>query len=512
MVASPQPRTRPRNTQSAPRGLRERALRWQRAGEMAARRAKIARLPRELRSLDPGAWLLGRPPAHPPGARLAPSPPQLPVLGHFHVFGRGPDRLDRVLDLPRRYGDVVRLRFGGIHAHLVANPDLVQEVLHARNREFDKHTRGTYKLRLVLGLGLLTSEGSFWLRQRRISQPAFHRRKIASFAERMVTAAEEMCDEWREGEAFDVHDAMMRVTLRVVSETLLGTDVTGQAASVGRALDVVIADVNRRVNQLFDVMPPIPTRQNRRFMEAMGTLDDVVLAMIRERRRSGVQRDDLLQMLMDTRDADTGEGMNDAQLRDEVMTIFLAGHETTANALSWSLYLMSRSPEVARRLRAEVQRVLGDRPATFEDLAALQYTRQVVEETLRLYPPAWMIARAPVEDTELGGYFLPKRSLLLLSPWVVHRHPAYWPDPEGFDPDRFAPEARAGHHRFQYFPFGGGPRLCIGNNFALMEAQLILATLAQRWHLELVSGRPVVAEPLVTLRPRGGLWMIPRRP
>ncbi len=479
---------------------------------MASRRARLARLPDELRSLDPGTWLWGRPPSLPPGARLAPSPPPLPLLGHFHAFGRGPERLRKVLTLRERYGDLVRLRFGGIQAHLVASPEIVQEVLHTRNREFDKHTRGTYKLRLVLGLGLLTSEGRFWLRQRRISQPAFHRKKIASFADRMVNAAEETCAEWREGEAFDAHEAMMRLTLRVVSETLLGTAVTNDAATVGAALDVVIADVNRRVNQLVELPPPIPTRHNRRFMEAMGTLDRIVLEIIEERRRSGIERDDLLQMLMDTRDAETGERMDDAQLRDEVMTIFLAGHETTANALSWSLYLLAKSPEVARKLRAEVRGALGDRRATFEDLRALPYTRQVIEEAMRLYPPAWMIARAPVADTELGGYFVPKRNLLLLSPWVVHRHPDYWRDPEGFDPDRFAPEARATHHRFQYFPFGGGPRLCIGNNFALMEAQLVLATLAQRWHLELVPGRDVVAEPLVTLRPRGGLWMTPRRP
>ncbi len=511
MVANPQPHSHSDRTKAAPRSLHERGLGWQRTSAMNARRAKLAKLPRNLSSLDPKTWLLGRSSTHPPGAHLAPSPPQLPVLGHLHVFGHGPARLQNVLALRQRYGDVVRLRLGGIHAHLIANPDLVQEVLHTRNREFDKHTRGTYKLRLVLGLGLLTSEGSFRLRQRRISQPAFHRKKIVSFAERMVNAAQEMCGEWREGEALDVHEAMMRVTLRVVSETLLGTDVTNEAATVGTALDVVIADINRRVNQLFDVMPPIPTRRNRRFMNAMGALDDIVLGIIGERRGARTKQDDLLQMLMDTRDVDTGESMNDAQLRDEVMTIFLAGHETTANALSWSLYLMSKTPEVARKLRAEVQRVLGDRPATCEDLPALQTTRQIVEETLRLYPPAWMIARAPVEDTELGGYFLPKRSLLLVSPWVVHRHPNYWSDPEGFDPDRFSPKARATHHRFQYFPFGGGPRICIGSNFALMEAQLILATLAQRWHLEFVPGRRVVAEPLITLRPRGGLWMTPRR-
>ena len=303
----------------------------------------------------------------------------------------------------------------------------------------------------------------------------------------------------------------MALTLRIVSETLLGTDVTSATSTVGRALDVVIADVNRRVNQLVDVPPPFPTRTNRRFMDAMNVLDEVVLDMIRERRRAGLARDDLLQMLMDTRDADTGEGMSDDQLRDEVMTIFLAGHETTANALSWSLYLLGRSPEVARKLRAEVRHVLGDRPATFDDVPALRYTRQVLDEAMRLYPPAWMIARSPVEDTELGGYFLPARSLLLTSPWVVHRHPDFWTDPEGFDPERFAPEARREQHRFQYFPFGGGPRLCIGNNFATMEAQLILATLTQRWHLELVPGHPVIPEPLVTLRPRGGLWVRPRR-
>lgn len=487
-----------------------------RARAMALERARLARLPTQVRGLELSVealatMLKGHPPA-PPDAKLAPSPPAPALLGHFRTFSEGPDRLHALLELRETYGDVVRLRFGAMTAHLVCDPALVQEVLHTRNREFGKETRGMRKLRLVLGLGLLTSEGSFWLRQRRIAQPAFHRKRIAGFGERMVDAAEDMVAGWRDGDVFDAHHEMMKVTLRIVGETLLGTDVTGNAERIGAAVSHVIEDVNARVNKLVDLGPPFPSRRNLLFERAMDTLDAVVLDMIAERRERGVTGDDLLGMFMEVADEETGERMTDAQLRDEVMTVFLAGHETTANALSWALYLLGTNPEVWRELAAEVDVVLeGGRRASPEDFGRLVYTRQVMEEAMRLYPPAWMIARAPVADTTLGGYFLPAGSLVFLPPWVVHRHPDHWENPERFDPDRFAPGADAGRHRYAYFPFGGGPRQCIGNNFALMEATLILATIARDVRLDLVSDSPIEPEPQITLRPNPGVRVIASR-
>ena len=483
-----------------------------RAKRLYAQRAEQARVPRALRGLDARAlptWLKGAPDV-PPGAKLAPTPPQVPIVGHFASLGTGSERLTNILRMREDYGDVVRLRFGGITAHLFSHPDHLKEIFHTRNKDFDKHTRGMFTLRLVLGRGLLTADGSDWLKHRRIAQPAFHRKKIASWADRMVQAAEDMCSEWSDGDVIDAHTAMMQVTMRVVGETLLGTDVTAEAGSVGKALDVVIPYINRRVNALFHLHPRVPTRRNRAFMRASGTLDDIVMDMIRQRRKSKGDHDDLLQMLMDTRDADTGERMDDAQLRDEVMTIFLAGHETTANALSWALYLLSKNPVAGRELDAEIDRVLAGERAGFAHTRELTYTKQVIEETMRLYPPAWMIARSPVHDTEVGGYFLPSRSLLFLSPWVTHRHPDFWADPEGFDPGRFHPDRRGAIPKYAYFPFGGGPRVCIGNNFALMEAQLILATIRKHWHLHLIPGHPVEPQPQVTLRP-SQLKMVVRR-
>ncbi|HJL01714.1 MAG TPA: cytochrome P450 [Polyangiaceae bacterium LLY-WYZ-15_(1-7)] len=489
-------------------------LRDARVRAMALERARLAQVPRELRGLGLHGFsslLRGRLDA-PPGARLAPSPPSLPIVGNLAALSSGPDRLRALLQLRAEHGDVVRLQFGGLPAHLVSDPDLVGEVLHTRNKVFGKHTRGLHKLRLVLGMGLLTSEGSFWLRQRRIAQPAFHRKRIAGFADRMVQASEDMVGGWEDGAEIDAHHEMMKVTLRIVSETLLGADTRDDAEAVGAAVAHIVEDVNQRVDRLIDVPPIIPTRRNRAFTRSMDTLDRIVLDMIEERRASGERRDDLLSMFMEVRDAETGEAMSDAQLRDEIMTIFLAGHETTANALSWSLYLLGQSPTVARKLRAEVLEVLPEgRPATMEDVPKLTYTKQVLQEAMRLYPPAWMVARAPNEDTELGGYFLPESSLVFVSPWVVHRHPDHWEDPEGFDPERFAPERAKGRHKYAYFPFGGGPRICIGNGFAMMEAQLVLATIVRDWHLDLVPGFPVEAEPVVTLRPKHGLRVRLRR-
>jgi cytochrome P450 len=481
----------------------------ERARRMAEDRAEDARLPPELRALNPSALL--NPIKPPSGAVLAPEPPgALPLLGHARAIslGQGSKSLDKFVELRENHGDVVRLRFASLTVHLVSSPDLIRQVLHEKHRIYTKETRGIYKMRLVLGNGLVTSQGPSWLQNRRIAQPAFAKKRIAGFAETMAKSSQDMVDAWTEGDTIDIHQEMMRVTLRIIGQTMLSADVTDEAERVGEAVSHVIDDINRRVNSIMDIPQQIPTLRNREFQKAMDTLDEVVLGTIEER-RVGEPKNDLLQMFMESVDADTGETMDDAQLRDEVMTIFLAGHETTANALTWALYLLSKNPGVARSVREEVRNVAGDESITAAHTRELDLTKRVLQEAMRLYPPVWMTARSPNVDDTLGGYHIPKGSLVLTSPYVAHRHPDHWEDPEGFDPDRFLEENSKGRHRFAYFPFGGGPRICIGNHFAMMEAQIILATILRNNRLDLVPGANVEMEPVITLRPKDGMRMRP---
>lgn len=428
-----------------------------------------------------------------------------PILGHLREGVTDP--LHAFLRWRAEAGDVARLRLGGLTAHLISDPTLIREVLQERHREFARPIQGRKNLARILGNGLLVSEGDFWLRQRRIAQPAFHRKRIAGFGERMVLAADELGDEWAQRtEPFDVGHDMMRVTLRVVQETLLGVAPSSDAERIGESVSYLIGEINRRFRRV--LLPPEswPTPANRRFARHRATLDEAVHRIIRERRKDGSGGEDLLSMLLEAVDEETGESMDDRQLRDEVMTIFLAGHETTANALTWTFYLLGKHPEVARKLREELDTVLGGRLPTAEDYRALPYTKMIFQESMRLYPPAWILARAPKRDITLGGYAMPAGSRIFASPWVVHRHPDLWPDPEAFDPERFRdPKAI---DPFAYFPFGGGRRMCIGQGFALMEGVLVLATLARRFHLELVPGHVVEPEGQVTLRPKHGVRVV----
>ena len=438
------------------------------------------------------------------GARNpAPGPRGHPLLGSLPEVRRDPIRL--FLESFQQYGEVVRFHFGPMIAHLVSSPAGANHVLAENNKNYGKQTRGYRNLRYVLGNGLLTSEGEVWKRQRRIAQPAFHRQRIAGFGRTMVRAAEDAADSLslRRGEILDLHQEMMRLTLRIVCETLLAYDPTNAADEVGEALAYLLPLANERSSRLFDVPPMFPTRENRKFRRALATLDSVVLQMIAERRKDPADRGDLLSMLIEARDAETGESMNDRQLRDEAMTILLAGHETTANALTYTFLLLSRYPAALRELCAELSQVLGGRSPTLEDLPRLILTRWTLQESMRLYPPAWVVARSANGPDEIGGHEIPARSIVFVSPYVVHRHPRFWSDPEGFDPGRFAKEPQRG----AYLPFGAGPRMCIGNAFASMEAELVLATIAQRIGFELVPGAPVELQPSITLRPRHGVLM-----
>ncbi|GAC1341464.1 MAG: hypothetical protein NVSMB23_13030 [Myxococcales bacterium] len=439
----------------------------------------------------------------------APGPRSFKLLGLLDEVRRRPLRL--FLDCAERYGDVTRLRFGNVVAHLVRGPANVQHVLQTHSRNFGKQTRGFQKLRLVLGDGLLTSEGDFWRRQRRIAQPAFHRARIAGFASEMVRAADECAARLsaaaRAGTPVDVAEEMMRVALQIVSRTLFSADVSGEAHRIGAALDVLLRQANDRMRRAFDLPLSIPTPANRRFLAARRTLDMLVLQLIADRRATGREAPDLLGMLMAARDEETSEAMTDRQLRDEAMTVLLAGHETTAVALTWTWLLLSQHPAEARLLHAELAEVLGGRSPELADLQRLPRTRAVLEESMRLYPPAWVIGRSVAEDDALGGYRIPAGSIVLVSTWAAHRDPRIFENPEAFDPERFLRRPEAQLPRFAYFPFGGGPRVCIGNAFAQMEAQLVLAHLAQRFRLDLVPGHPVDPEPSITLRPRRGMRM-----
>ena len=441
--------------------------------------------------------------------RLPPGPRGHWLWGSLLDFQADP--LRAYTEAARQYGDIVRFRSGPWHSYLVTHPDYVKHVLQDNHRNYNKGALSDAYLKPLLGQGLITSEGDFWLRQRRLMQPAFHKQRLAHFGQTMTDKTLAMLDRWQtyaaSGEPFDVSAEMMRLTLSIVGKTLFSAEVEDTSGEVGRAMEVAQAHVNYRTTHPFSLPERFPTPRNRRFRQAKATFDRILLSIIEERRRSGEDKGDLLGMLLAARDEATGEGMSDQQLRDETVTLFLAGHETTSNTLTWTWYLLSQHPEVARRLREELSRLLGGRTPTVADIPHLKYTTQVLEETMRLYPPAWVITRGAIGPDEIGGYPIPARALISISPYVTHRHPDFWPNPEVFDPERFTPERAADRPRYAYFPFGGGPRQCIGNNFALMEATLLLATIAQAGQLDLAPGHRVALEPLITLRPRYGMRM-----
>jgi cytochrome P450 len=415
----------------------------------------------------------------------------------------------------RDYGDVVRFRAPlGNHWYLVAHPSGIEHVLQTNNANYVKGVINE-PLKLVVGQGLLTSEGSFWLQQRRLIQPAFHRARLAQLADTLTGAALETSTRWEkllpEHEPIDVTREMSRLTLRAVGLALFGAELGRHADAIEESLGVAIEHVNYRMMRPYALPEHIPTPRNRRFVRARWTLEGVVRQLIAQHRKNSDESTfDLLSMLLEVRDEQTGEGMSTRQVRDEVMTLLLAGHETTAMALSWTWYLLSQHPEVERKLHDEVDAALSGRAPTFEDLPKLSYTRMVLEESIRLYPPAWAISRQPLQDDVIDGFCIEAKAPLMLLPYITHRHPEFWDRPETFDPERFTPENVAKRPRYAYFPFGGGPRLCIGREFALMEAQLILATLAQRYRLELLPGAKVLPMPLITMRPVGRLRMMLR--
>jgi cytochrome P450 len=416
------------------------------------------------------------------------------------------DALDFFTNLARTYGDISCCRVAGERLFLVNDPRLIRDILVTHNSNFTK-SRGLERSKRVLGQGLLTSEGAVHLRQRRLMQPAFHRDRIAGYGDLMAGYADRMRNGWTDGATLDIARDMNRLTLSIVGKTLFDVDVESQAAAVGEALTAVMDSFWMMLLPFAGVLERLPVPTLRRARLARGRLDAIIYRMIADRRASGRDHGDLLSMLLAAQDEEDGVGMTDQQVRDESMTIFLAGHETTANALTWTWYLLSGAPDVEATLHAEVDQVLQGRLPTMRDLASLPCVERVVTESMRLYPPAWIIGRRALNDYPLGDYVAPARSILVMSPYVMQRDPRFYADPERFDPDRWTPAFRTALPKFAYFPFGGGPRQCIGESFAMMELSLLVATIAQQWRLRLVPGHPVVPQPLITLRAKHGMRM-----
>jgi cytochrome P450 len=436
---------------------------------------------------------------YPPGPRRA-----FPLSGLF-AYRRGP--LPFFQNLAQQYGDISYFRLGPQEAFFLNHPDYIKAVLVTNQHQLHKGL-ALQRAKRLLGEGLLTSEGEFHRRQRRLAQPAFHRARIASYAAIMTRYASQIRDTWRDGNKLDMSEEMMRLTLGIVGKTLFDADVVSEAKQVGESMTVVMDLFNTISIPFFELLQKLPLPQLRRFDAAKVKLDAIIYRMIEERRRSGEDRGDLLSMLLLAQDTEGDGGqMTDEQLRDEVMTIFLAGHETTANALTWTWYLLSQNPEVEARLHSEIDQVLGGRLPTAEDVPQLKYTEMVLAESMRLYPPAWALGRLAITDLEIGGYVVPRKSLVLMSQFVMHRDPRYFTEPLRFDPERWTAEARESRPQFSYFPFGGGPRRCIGEGFAWMEGVLLIAALAQQWQMELAPNHPVALKPVITLRPKHGMRM-----
>ncbi|QSA98762.1 cytochrome P450 [Methylococcus sp. EFPC2] len=438
----------------------------------------------------------------------APVPPGLPLLGNLLEFRAG--AYQAMQNWHKRHGDLVHFRLGPRSFYLASHPDLVEEILIARPEQFVKmytpaQPRG---LALVLGQGLVTSTGALWKRQRRLIQPLFVRSRVTEYADEIVAAGRVLLQRWQAlapAASLDIGAEMMSTTLEVITRTMFNASVQDHLERLAPAFSTVLQYAADDVRLPLRIPQWLPTPRNRAFRYAMGVLDGLVYELIEERRRAGTPRDDLLDRLMRARDEETGEPMSDEQIRDEVLTIFAAGHETTAVTLTWVCYLLAAHPQVAARLEAEVDEVLGNREPTLDDIPRLIWTRAVVDEAMRLYPPAAVLIRKNTGETSLGGYRIRKDGLVIVNVANIHRHPGFWEMPDAFSPERFLADAAKPAHRLAYMPFGAGHRVCIGNAFALTESVLLLAMMARHHRFDLAPGQSVDPEIEVTLRPRGGL-------
>ncbi len=438
-------------------------------------------------------------------APLPPGPKGHPILGVMPEFNR--DTLGFITRC-RDYGDVVRARFLYVTAYFLYHPDDIEHVVSTNARNFVKSMalRSNFFHRLV-GNGLLTSEGEMWKRQRRLAQPAFHRQRISAYGDVMVDYAQRMIARWRAGEVRDIHREMMRLTLEIVVRTLFNADVSQDADKVGRVLSQIVKPFASQATIKWILDNRLPTTTHRRFHREAQEIDDIVYRIIAERRVSGLDQGDLLSMLLEAQDED-GSQMTDKQLRDEVMTLFLAGHETTALTLSWTWYLLAQNPLVEQKFHTELHDVLGGRLPTLGDLPRLKYTDMIAREAMRLYPPAYGLGREAIEECEIGGFRVPRKTQIFMFQWATQRDPRFFPEPDAFQPERWTEEFANGLPKYAYFPFGGGPRFCIGNTFAMMEILFVLATIGQKFRLSLLPNHPVSLLPAMSLRPRDGIRVV----
>lgn len=440
-------------------------------------------------------------------------PKSRPIIGFIPEMRKDPLRF--LTEVALKFPRLAQFKIGGQKIFLVSDPEYVRHILLDNFKNYEK-LFAYDKLYPIFGKGLLTSNGDFWKRQRKLTQPAFHRERLQGFAKAMSDRTEAMLKRWEsfasEKKCFELGDETRTITMDIVTKTMFGIDSSQASKMVAEAIEIILAFT---YDQVFSTFGPLknllPTQRNRKFKQACTTMHNLIYSIIAERRKLNVDTGDLLSMYMQTADEETGEKMNDAQLKDEVMTIFFAGHETTAHTVSWVCSMLSKHPHVARKVDDELKRVLNDRTPTLEDLSQLTYLKMVIEETMRVLPVSWVMTRTAVADDTLGGHHIPAGATLFISEYVMHRLPQFWHNPEGFDPERFAPENKEKHQKFTYLPFGQGPRTCIGAGFAMMETQIILAMMLQKFHVDLVPGHPIELEPVMTLRPKNGVMVSLRK-
>jgi cytochrome P450 len=450
--------------------------------------------------------------ASPPAAKSPPGPRGNRLLGNVLEFKN--DTVGAIVRGWRGYGDAVCFRGVGpfFPLYLFVHPDQVEYIFQENFRNFRRQDFLRKKFRMVVGNGLVTSEGESWVRQRKLAQAAFQRERLNLIAPAMAATTDETLTRWRElaarHESIDIQSEMMHLILAILTRTLFGVDMSGEAAAVEHSVATQAKYLNDRLNSPVDIPERAPLPVQKRFLEARATLNKVVDGVIAERRRTGEDKGDLLSILLQAKDEETGEPISDEQARDEIKTLLIAGHETTATTLGWTFYLLSKHPEVTEKVRAEIAEVLGDRAPEADDVPNLKYTTMVLYESLRLYPPLWIVSRMPIEDDVVGGYPVKAGTSIIICSYLTHRHPDFWDNPEGFEPERHTPEQMKARHRYSFIPFGGGPRGCIGFPFAIMEMPIVLARVMQQFKLSLVPGQQVEPESAISLRQKQGARML----
>lgn len=432
-----------------------------------------------------------------------PGPRGLPIIGS--LLNARSDPLKFALNLTYSYGDIASYKIGTFKGFFLNHPDFIKRVLQYNYQHYNKDNLNYKMLKPVLGEGLLTSYGDKWLQSRRAIQPIFHSKQIERFSTTTVNATEEALNNWslnaKRGVVLNLSVELMHLTLKIVSGSLFSTDIGNDAEKVVQAFGPINEKVSLRFRSMYILPLWLPSPGNIKFKMARAKLNNVVNTIIAERQQQNVVKEDLLDMLLAANNETSERSLSNEMLRDEIMTLMLAGHETTAMLLTWTIYLLCRHSDVEMQLRKELNDVLGGKSPGVTDLPHLQFMDRVLQESMRLYPPVWIISRKACSTDEMGGYMIPKDTIITLSPYTMHRHPDFWPDPEVFDPDRFCQDQVANRPKYAYFPFGGGPHHCIGSDFALMEAKIILAMILQRFRMKLATSYPIMPEPLVTLRP-----------